>query len=82
MGWFTKKPSADEALNAEYKTLSPDQRAKVDAVAQEAKRAGAITRKMDGATEYYAYPYPGGGTSWGINGGADGFNTKRGVKPK
>lgn len=40
-----------------------------------------MARRIFGDTEYYAYPYAGGGIAWGINGDPSGFNLKRGVKP-
>ncbi len=76
---FGRKKS--NPLNAEYHTLSRDQKAKVDAVAADAKRNRASSSTNAGGNEYYAYPHANGGTAWGINSGATGANIKRGVKP-
>lgn len=68
-------------MNSEYYTLDELDRARVDAVIEDAKRAARATSTHYGKVEYYAYPHGSGGIAWGINGGTHGFNTKRGVKP-
>jgi hypothetical protein len=69
-------------MNAEYYTLEPLDKARVDAVIEDAKRVGKMTNTHYGKVEYYAYPHASGGTAWGINGGKHGFNVKRGVMPR
>lgn len=63
-------------LNDEYFTLDQVDKARVDAVVADAKRAGKRTNTTYGTRDYYAYPHPGGGYSWGID---DPINIKRGV---
>ncbi len=64
-------------MNDEYRTLSRVDKARVDAVIADAKRSGAQASTTYGTRQYYAYPHPGGGYSWGID---DPINVKRGVK--
>jgi predicted transglutaminase-like cysteine proteinase len=81
MGWFRKKPAAarQDPRNAEYETLAPQQKQRVDAVVDKVREAGKQVNEQHGGADYYAYPHASGGTSWGID---DPINIKRGVKPK
>jgi len=69
-------------MNDEYYTLGPLDKARVDAVIEDAKRTGRMARTHYGKTEFYAYPHRSGGTAWGINGPKHGHNVKRGVMPR
>lgn len=81
MGWFTKKqPAADDPLNAEYRTLAPDQKRMVDDVIAQVRQTGKSVRTDYNGSDFYAYPYGSGGAAWGIDGGQFGFNIKRGVE--
>ena len=83
MGWFTKtKPAADDALNAEYRTLSAEQKRMVDAVIAQVRQTGKSVRTDYNGADYYGYPHGSGGVAWGIDGGQFGLNIKRGVEPK
>ena len=81
MGWFTKKPAAapQDPRNAEYETLTPQQKQRVDAVVEKVRKAGKRVNEQHGPADYYGYPHASGGTSWGID---DPINIKRGVEPK
>ena len=70
-----------DALGREYESLRRDRRRHVDSVVEEACKRGTSVVRTAGDAEYYAYPSPGGGISWGVNEGPHGINTKRGVKP-
>ena len=70
------------ALNEEYAALSADQKRMVDGVVAEARRTKQQARRASGGFDYYAYPHPGGGIAWGVDGPPHGFNIRRGVMPK
>jgi len=65
--------------NAEWAKL--DEVAKVVArdVVAEALETGQSARIDHGGAEVYAYPHPGGGIAWGLNGATTGNNEARGI---
>lgn len=83
-GWFQFNPKrgvrhegAEMGLNDEYFTLDAIDKARVDAVIADARRARKRTSTAYGRRDYYAYPHPGGGYAWGID---DPYNIKRGIE--
>ena len=68
-------------MRDEYQDLSPEVRKAVDDVIKASRAAGKIIHQPYGNSEtVYAYPHPGGGYSWGWEGGPHGFNLKRGIR--
>ena len=68
-------------MRDEYDDLDAETRRAVDKAIAEAKRTHGhySVRHADG--DVYAYPHPSGrGTSWGVNGGSNGFNVARGIR--
>lgn len=65
---------------SEYDTLPEDTREVVDAVISECQRKKVQVSRAHKSGNVYAHPHPGGGISWGVNGGDYGFNIARGVK--
>lgn len=66
-------------MNEEYADLINPHKAAVDQAIAQAKETGRGSVPVENG-EAYAYPHPGGGIAWGVNGGAQGFNIARGVK--
>jgi hypothetical protein len=69
-------------LDRELNRIDAATRAAVLQVIEEARAAGKMVRRPYGERgEIFSYPHPDGGMSWGVNGGADGWNIARGIKP-
>jgi hypothetical protein len=67
-------------MTDEFTRLTPAQAASIKAViAMVRKQSGRHSLNLADGSEAYAYPHAGGGISWGLNGGAQGFNVARGV---
>lgn len=65
---------------SEYDRLPAETQAAVDKAVAETERTGNHTSHPHKNGDVYAYPYAGGGTAWGVNGGKKGFNIARDVK--
>lgn len=59
-----------DQLNDDWRTLDDEARAAVRAVAGACRRSGNLQRQVIDVGEAYAYPHPGGGISWGVDGGS------------
>ena len=66
-------------LNEEWQRLDKETRGAVSAVIEEARRTGMRSGEPWRDGEIYAYPHPGGGIAWGVDGAA--HNLHRGVTP-
>jgi hypothetical protein len=70
------------SMGAEFDELDAETQAVVRRVVELA-REKETWRELFRTGDVYAYRHPGGGISWGVNGGAQGFNIARGIcKPK
>ena len=65
--------------NAEWAKLDEAAKAVARDVVAEALETGQSARVDHGGAEVYAYPHPGGGIAWGLNGATTGNNEARGI---
>lgn len=70
------------SMGDEFDELDAETQATVLRVVEKA-RAKETWSEPFRTGDVYAYRHPGGGISWGVNGGAQGFNIARGIcRPK
>ena len=67
-------------MSKEYAQLPLETQHAVDEVIDEAKRTRSRVSHPHKTGDVYAYPHPGGGIAWGVNGGEHGFNTNRDIR--
>lgn len=66
-------------MNAEFETLIHEDKLLVLEAIDKARQTDGPWRIPTAAGEVYAYPHPGGGIAWGINGAPYGFCIARGI---
>ncbi len=72
----------DYSMGDEFDELDAETQAAVRRVVDKARDEGTW-REDFRAGDVYAYRHPGGGISWGVNGGHSGFNIARDIaRPK
>jgi len=64
----------------EYESLDEETKTAVDVAIALVEAQGIVVRRPHRNGEVYAHPHPGGGVSWGVNGGEFGFCIARGVR--
>jgi hypothetical protein len=65
-------------MGAEFDELDAETQAVVRRVVEKARINGTWDEKFR-TGDVYAYQHPGGGISWGVNGGEKGFNIARDI---
>jgi hypothetical protein len=70
------------SMGDEFDVLDAETQAVVLRVVEKARKKETWSEPFR-TGEVYAYRHPGGGVSWGVNGGDKGFNIARGIcRPK
>ena len=67
-------------MSNEYTRLPLETQRAVDKVIDEAKKTRSRVSHPHKTGDVYAYPHPGEGIAWGVNGGEHGFNTNRDIR--
>ena len=73
----------DYSMGLEFDALDDDLKAEVRTLVEKVRWNRRAEGKPFRDGDVYAYPHPGGGIAWGVNGAPQGFNIARGVcRPK
>jgi hypothetical protein len=73
----------DYNMGLEFEELDDETKAEVRQLVEKVRWNKRAEGKPFRAGDVYAYPHPGGGIAWGVNGAPSGFNIARGVcRPK
>ena len=73
----------DFNMGLEFAQLDDETREAVRRLVKKVRSTGQAAGEPFREGDIYAYPHPGGGVAWGVNGAPHGFNIARGIlKPK
>jgi hypothetical protein len=73
----------DYNMGLEFDSLDDETKAEIRLLVEKVRWNRRPEAKPFREGDVYAYPHPGGGVAWGVNGAPQGFNIARGVsKPK
>lgn len=71
--------SDDYSMGLEFDALDEECKTHVRRLVEKVGRTGLAEAEPFRGGDIYAYPHPGGGIAWGVNGAPSGFNIARGV---
>jgi hypothetical protein len=69
----------DNSMGLEFVTLDEETKTAVRNLIEKVRASGRAEAEPFRSGDIYAYPHPGGGIAWGVNGAPYGFNIARGV---
>ena len=73
----------DYNMGLEFDALDDETKTEIRQLVEKVRWNGRAEAKPFRGGDVYAYPHPGGGIAWGVNGAPSGFNIARGLsKPK